>query len=277
MPTYMDIHDIPGATPEDVAKAHLLDQHVQSKHGVEYLKYWINPKSGKVFCLCHAPSAEAADAVHNEAHGLRAARIMEVTPDLEEAFMGASEIDQGGAVVFPDTGERDSGTRTILFTDIVGSTSMTQTLGDDAAMEFLAVHDGIVREAIAANGGREVKHTGDGIMAAFASAASAVRAASAVHDNLARHNSKHPANPLTVRIGIASGEPVEKEKDLFGATVQLASRLCAHAEPGQTLLSNTVAELCLGKSLPLKEVGPVTLKGFDNPVQVHRVTGNCSG
>lgn len=272
MPTYMDIHDLPGATPEDVAKAHLLDQHVQSKHGVEYIKYWINPKSGKVFCLCHAPNAEAADAVHRESHGLRAARIMEVTDDLADAFMGAAEVDSGGAVLLPSSRERDSGTRTILFTDIVGSTDMTQALGDEAAMEILAVHDGIVRAALAENHGREIKHTGDGIMAAFASAAAAVRAATTMQENLARYSKDNPGRALRVRIGIASGEPIEKHNDLFGATVQLAARLCAHAEPDQILLSNAVAELCLGKALPLKELGHVTLKGFDQPVHVHCVT-----
>jgi class 3 adenylate cyclase len=72
-----------------------------------------------------------------------------------------------------------------------------------------------------------------------------------------------------VRIGIAAGEPIEHHNDLFGSTVQLAARLCARAEPEQVLVSNTVAELCIGKSLPLRDVGQVTLKGFDQPVRAH--------
>src|ERR1051326_6352582 len=175
MPMYMDIHDVPGVTADGVAKAHVLDQHVQAKHGVEYVKYWLNEKQGKIFCLCHAPSADAADAVHREAHGQAAARIMEVTPELAEAFMGAAETDSGGAVLLPGNSERDTGTRTVLFTDIVGSTSMTQRLGDEMALKLLKVHDGIVRAALATNSGRELKHTGDGIMAVFHSAAGAVR------------------------------------------------------------------------------------------------------
>ena len=118
MPMYMDIHELPGVTLDDVAKAHVMDQHVQAPHGVEYIKYWVNQKQGKVFCLCHAPDAKAADAVHREAHGLAAARIMEVTPEIADAFMGAAEVDGAGAVLLPGNTEHDSGTRTILFTDI---------------------------------------------------------------------------------------------------------------------------------------------------------------
>src|SRR5262245_49728642 len=67
MPTYMDIHELPGVTPEAVAEAHLQDMKVQSKYGVTYHKYWINQRKGKIYCFCEAPSAEAADAVHREA------------------------------------------------------------------------------------------------------------------------------------------------------------------------------------------------------------------
>jgi class 3 adenylate cyclase len=67
-----------------------------------------------------------------------------------------------------------------------------------------------------------------------------------------------PVKTLKVRIGVAAGEPVEREHDLFGATVQLAARLCSHAQPEQILVSNVVAELCLGKSLPFKDLGDVS-------------------
>src|SRR5262249_16345566 len=81
MPTYLDIHDLPGAvTAEDLAKAHNANQQVQGKDGVEYHKYWVNRKNGKLFCMCTAPSAEAAAAVHQEAHGMTALKIIEVMP-----------------------------------------------------------------------------------------------------------------------------------------------------------------------------------------------------
>ena len=272
MPMYMDIHDVPGVTPDDVAKAHLKDLAVQGRHGVEYIKYWVNTKQGKIFCLCTAPSAHAADAVHREAHGLAAARIIEVTPDLADAFMGAAEVDEGGAALLPGNSERDPGTRTVFFTDMVESTSMTQRFGDEAALAMIEIHDRIVRHALAAASGREVKHTGDGIMAVFVSAASAIRCAIAVQQNLLQYRNDNPDRPIKVRIGIAAGEPIEHHNDLFGSTVQLAARLCAHADPEQILVSNAVAELCLGKALPFLDLGHVALKGFENPVRVHALS-----
>jgi len=267
----MDIHEVPGVTPEDVAKAHLEDVKIQAKHNVEYIKYWVNQKQGKIYCLCTAPSAKAADAVHREAHGLTAAKILKVTPELAEAFMGAAEIDTAGAALLPGDTLRDPGTRTVLFTDIVGSTSMTQQLGDEIALALLEVHDRIVRSALTATSGREIKHTGDGIMAVFVSAASAIRCGIHVQRSLSEHRSENPDHPLLVRIGVAAGEPIEHHNDLFGSTVQLAARLCAHAEPEQILVSNAVAELCIGKALPFHDLGQVALKGFDQPVHVHRV------
>ncbi|PYQ35120.1 MAG: DUF4242 domain-containing protein [Acidobacteria bacterium] len=79
MPLYMDTHEkVEGLTPEAVAGAHAKDVQVQGKHGVRYLKYWFNEKNGRVHCLCEAPSQEAAEAVHREAHGLVADEIVEV-------------------------------------------------------------------------------------------------------------------------------------------------------------------------------------------------------
>jgi class 3 adenylate cyclase len=272
MPSYMDIHEISGGvTPEDVAKAHAQDVEVQSKYGVSYHKYWVNEKEGKIFCLCHAPNEEAAAQVHREAHGLVAEKIIQVDPNVADLFLGGSEVNPAGAVILPgaDSNARDPGLRTILFTDIVDSTPMTHQIGDEAAMELVDVHDRIVREALTALGGREVKHTGDGIMASFFSAAAAVKCASRIQREIVNHARENKDRPIQLRIGVAAGEPVERHNDLFGCTVQLAARLCAQAQPEQILVSSAVAELCVGKTLPFQEVGEVTLKGFDAPVRAH--------
>ncbi len=273
MPLYMDIHEIHGATTEEVAKAHAADLETQRKYGVEYLKYWFNESRGKVFCLVHAPSSEAATSVHREAHGLVAEKIIEVEPELVEGFLGGGEANPSGAVLIPGGAgnERDPGIRTVLFTDIVGSTTLTQRVGDDAAMFLLRVHDTIVRDALTASGGREVKHTGDGIMASFVSAAAAVRCATRIQRGLAQYEQGHTEYPIKVRIGAAAGEPVEHQHDLFGSTVQLAARLCSHAQPEQILVSNVIAELCIGKGLPFQDLGEVSLKGFARPIRVHAV------
>src|SRR6266571_1607129 len=274
MPTYMDIHEIPGGvTAEDVAKAHAQDVEVQGKYGVSYHKYWVNEKAGKIFCLCHAPNAEAAGQVHREAHGLVAEKIIQVEPDVADLFFGGTEVNAAGAAVLPGAGAnaRDPGIRTILFTDIVDSTPITHQIGDEAAMEFLEVHDRIVRDALAAVGGREIKHTGDGIMASFFSAAAAVKCAARIQRDVASHRQEKKDRPIQLRIGVAAGEPVERHNDLFGCTVQLAARLCSQAKPEQILVSSAVAELCVGKTLPFQEVGEVSLKGFDTPVRAHAV------
>ena len=79
MPLFMDVHDkIEGLTAEAVAGAHLKDLEVQAAHGVKYLKYWFDERTGKVFCLVEAPNKEAAATVHRKAHGLVADAIFEV-------------------------------------------------------------------------------------------------------------------------------------------------------------------------------------------------------
>lgn len=80
MPLFMDVHEkLPaGATAKDVAEAHKADLRVQDKYGVKYIRYWVDEKSGKVFCLAEAPTADAAIKVHKEAHGLVADRVFPV-------------------------------------------------------------------------------------------------------------------------------------------------------------------------------------------------------
>jgi len=271
MPLYMDIHDVPGGvSAEDVAKAHAEDVKIEDKYGVHYHKYWVNEKAGKIFCLCHAPDAEAATQVHREAHGMVADKIIEIQPELAEGFLGGVEVNEAGAALVPGaTNERDPGIRTVLFTDIVDSTTLTQSLGDEAALAMLGVHDTIVRDALSALGGREVKHTGDGIMASFVSTAGAVRCAIQIQRELDKHAQANPERPLKVRVGAAAGEPVEQHNDLFGSTVQLAARLCGHAQPEQILVTNAIAELCIGKGLRFEDLGEVVLKGFGYPVRAH--------
>src|SRR6266487_5418712 len=201
MPLYMYSHELPeGTTAEDIAKAHAKDVETQRKYGVEYRKYWVNENGRKVFCLAHAPNAEAAACVHREAHGLVAEKIIEVEPDVAEVFLGGTETNPAGAVLMPGgaADERDPGIRTVLFTDVVNSTTLTQSLGDEEALAILGVHDTIVRDALSALGGREVKHTGDGIMASFVSAAGAVRCAIQIQRELDKHAQTNPEAPLKV-------------------------------------------------------------------------------
>jgi len=259
---------VAGATPEEIADAHVQDLAVQDSYGVSYVKYWLNEARGKVFCLCRAPNAAAAAQVHREAHGLVAERIVEVDPDLAEGMLGGGMVAPSGAATLGPGGTLDPGVRTILFTDIVGSTELTQRLGDRAAMDIVDLHDRLVREALGRTRGREVKHTGDGLMSVFVSADDAIHCALAVHAAL-REAAHHTVEPVRIRVGAAAGEPIERNGDFFGSTVQLAARLCVQADPGQTLVSSSVAELCA--SHRFTDVGELALKGFPQPVRAHAV------
>ena len=265
MPLFMDIHELHGADAKAVAEAHAADVALQAKYGVEYVKYWFNADRGKVFCLCHAPSAEAADRVHREAHGLVAERIIEVTPDLAEAFLGDGEAAAAGDVRIGTDERPDTGIRTVLFTDIVESTSLTQRIGDHAAMDIIGFHDTVVRNALSVTQGREVKHTGDGIMASFSVADAAVVCAARIQTDLVAQAFERGGMKLRVRIGAAAGEPVERHHDLFGSTVQLAARLCSAAEPDEVLVSASVIQLCERKDLAFLDRGSIALKGFEHP------------
>jgi class 3 adenylate cyclase len=273
MPLFMDMHDLPGVTADDVAKAHEADQKTQDRLGVKYVKYWFNQDTGKVFCLAHAPSMEAAVQVHRDAHGLVAKNIVEVQSSDVAGFLGAvPDQDVGPAThTEPDGARFDGGFRTVMFTDIEGSTATTQRLGDDGAMVLVKQHDAIVRGALLACNGTEVKHTGDGIMAAFRSASQAIASAIQIQKALDDYRRSHPAEPIGVRIGLSAGEPIEESSDLFGATVQLAARVCSHAEPSQILVTNVVAELCVGKGYRFQPQGKIPLKGFDAPPSLHLV------
>jgi class 3 adenylate cyclase/pimeloyl-ACP methyl ester carboxylesterase len=160
---------------------------------------------------------------------------------------------------------------TLLFTDMEGSTTLTERLGDAQAQELVRAHNTIVRGALAAHGGREVKHTGDGIMASFAATSSALECAVAIQRTLAGHNHEQAGLPIRVRIGVNTGEPVQEEDDLFGTAVQLARRICDLAEPGQIVVSNVVRELVAGKGFLFGDRGEVALRGFEDPVRVYEL------
>ena len=160
---------------------------------------------------------------------------------------------------------------TILFTDMVSSTALTQQLGDAGAQEVRRAHNDIVRAALRANGGSEIKHTGDGIMASFSTASGALECAIAIQRGVAAHKETNPDSPLAVYVGLNAGEPIAEEDDLFGTSINLAARICDHAEPGQILAANVVRELAAGKDFLFADIGETELRGFEDPVKLWEV------
>jgi class 3 adenylate cyclase len=269
MPIFMDRHDVWETTAADVAEAHRKDLEIQDRYGVKFLTYWFDQSRGTIFCLVDAPNKEAAQCVHREAHGQVAGEVMEVPLAAVEAFLGRirDPAPQAGQTEDQQPGSHlDSGHRAILFTDIVGSTEMTARLGDRMATELIRAHDSIVRRCLAACEGREVKHTGDGIMAALPDSQRGVDCAIRIQREF-RHYNQHSQEPIHVRIGLDSGEPVEDSNDLFGATVQLAARLCTEAAADQILVSDTVRREH-GDGGLFKSAEQRQLKGFVAPVSV---------
>jgi len=160
----------------------------------------------------------------------------------------------------------------VMFTDIVGSTEFTQIHGDAKHYEMVQAHDRIVRAALQEFTGREIKHTGDGIMAAFDDAGLGVHAAQRVQREIRAHRDVNPDIGMLLRIGLAAGEPIKAGDDLFGSTVQLAARVCALATGDQIVVTDPVREICETNGVVFADLGEQTLKGFKQPVRVHAVS-----
>jgi class 3 adenylate cyclase len=270
MPIYLDRHYVQGATRHAVANAHEKDLQIQHKHGLQFLTYWFDETRSTAFCLVNAPSKEAVSTAHNEAHGLVPSEILEVDPNIIESFLGRIN-DPAPVPEKPDEVPIDSAFRTIMFTDLKDSTLMTTMFGDAKALHLLHVHNLLIRDALKNHRGREVKHTGDGIMASFASATDAVQCAISIQRGFTGHNIAQPDTPMYVRIGMSAGEPIEEHGDVFGKTVQLAARICAHAEPGQIVLDQSVKDAIVNADLSLSTLGEVIPKGFNQSVRLYQV------
>jgi class 3 adenylate cyclase/pimeloyl-ACP methyl ester carboxylesterase len=213
------------------------------------------------------------------AAGIRGARFLPlegnthgVRPeDAEQYARAIREIDSFLGVQAPGEQDARGSLQTILFTDLEGSTAMQTRLGDEAAREVLRAHDGAVRESVQAHQGRVIKHTGDGIMATFSSAAQAVRAALDIRGRIDGYNTGQPNEPLLVRFGLNAGEPIDEDGDLFGIAVTLAARLGNAGAPGQVVCSNVVRELLAGKGFSFETLSEAKLKGIEGPVSLYAV------
>ena len=165
--------------------------------------------------------------------------------------------------------------RTILFTDVEGSSILTDRLGDARAREILRDHERMVRRALTEHSGSEVKTMGDGFMASFTSASGALECAIALQRELSVHNDSAD-ELLRLRVGLNAGEPISEDdpdgrSDLFGTTVIEAARITSIAEGGEILVSNVVRELTKGKKFLFADRGETSLRGFEDPVRLFEV------
>jgi class 3 adenylate cyclase len=176
---------------------------------------------------------------------------------------------RAGSEQAPTTG---SPFRTVLFTDLADHTAMMQRLGDQKGREVLREHERITREVLARHGGAEVKAMGDGFMASFGSAQSALGCAIGLQQAFAVSGVLAGHEEVRLHIGVNAGEPIEEEDDLFGASVILASRVASKARGGQILVTNVVRELVAGKGFVFADAGEFEMKGFEEPVRLYEVS-----
>jgi class 3 adenylate cyclase len=162
-------------------------------------------------------------------------------------------------------------TATFMFTDLVGSTATASRLGPEATDELRKAHFAVLRSAVAATGGVEVKTTGDGLMLMFSSPSRALSCAAAIQQGIDRHNQRG-AERLEVRIGLSMGEATEEDDDYYGDCVVEAARLCDKAAGGQ-ILTTTVLRALVGRNSTheFASVGELELKGIPDPVPVVEV------
>jgi adenylate cyclase len=209
---------------------------------------------------------------------IRGARFVPLEGDIHVLVLGDVEpivtaigdflAGQEGASVRKRASE---GLQTIVFTDIVSSTELTQKLGDAGFQELLRAHNQAVRSGLGLMGGTEIKHTGDGIMASFPSASRAITWAIGMQEAVAARNAVEPANPIAVKVGLNAGEPLAEDGDIFGTAVQMARRICDSAGPGQILASDVVRQLAAGKGIEFRDLGKAELKGYAEAVQLYEI------
>ena len=196
MPLFMDRHDLPEVTASQVAQAHLADLDAEARFGVHFLAYWFDAAHGEAFCLADAPKAESLAAVHRSTHGLIPNEIISVSENDVLRFLG--RMNESGTETQPA-----NPFRTILFTDLEGSTTILDSVGQAAYMVLLTEHDLIIRRALVTWRGREVKHTGDGIMASFDDVANSLECALAIEGGFGHG----PRRPPRRSCGCGSASP----------------------------------------------------------------------
>jgi DNA-binding NarL/FixJ family response regulator/class 3 adenylate cyclase len=156
---------------------------------------------------------------------------------------------------------------TVLFTDLVGSASLFERHGDEAADAVRREHFDALRRAVAEHGGREVKSLGDGLMVAFPSAVSALRCAVEMQRAMAAAEGE-----LELRVGLDAGEPLTEGDDLYGMPVIVASRLCDAAGAGEILASEIVCKIAGPRvSEVIHPVGALKLRGTGERVAAAQV------
>ena len=259
MPIYMDVHIVPGVKARDVAEAHKKDLLHQQEYGCRAMTYWVDEKRETIFCLVEAPEKHAVEEMHRKAHGLIPHKIIEVSSNIVESFLG--RIYDPEEVQTSDEGLKvfsDPSFRILVVTKMTDPVLLQHKLGTDKANELLNQHNNVIRKNLGQYEGNEVEHGGTGFIISFTSAAKAVSCALAIQKDMHSLN----ADAIGFKIAINAGEPIEKSNKLFGDTIQLADYLCAISSHTRVAIACSVQQL-LSKDLSNKGNNFLCLTPYD--------------
>jgi AraC-like DNA-binding protein len=240
MPIYMDIHQVPGIEAIDAAKAHQMDMQIQHQYHCKCMTYWIDEPRGVVFCLIEGPDKAVVEEMHKNSHGLIPNKIIEVSDELVESFLG--RIHDPGDTVISDNGLKvfsESAFRILLVTEMMDPVLLRNELGAVKANELLNKQNTIIRKELSLQGGREVEYAGSGFIASFSSAVKAITCALEIQKYL----SKTERKTTGFKMAVNAGEPVSKSDKLFGDTIQAARRLCTVTRHDKIIITSVVKEL----------------------------------
>jgi AraC-like DNA-binding protein len=277
MPIYMDVHYVPGIEARDVAEAHQKDVMIQKDHSCKTMTYWIDEARGVAFCLIEAPHPSMVEEMHRQAHGLMPHKILEVSNELVESFLGRihdpeeATLSADGLKVF-----HDPAFRILLVAETSDPVLLQHALGVQQANELLGRQNNLIRKHAAAHGGRlvqhsgssrpgqhpdigrqaqhpgtsrqaqhpgtsrQAQHSGSSLIVSFSSAAAAVACALGIQQEAMTGEQ----NGTGVRIAVSAGQPVATSNDLFGDTIELSARLCRWFSTGSKVaISSAVKDL----------------------------------
>jgi DNA-binding CsgD family transcriptional regulator/class 3 adenylate cyclase len=229
---------------------------VQEKYGVRYLTYWYQRGKPTSFCLIDAPSVESASAVHREAHGRIASQIIEVERSSVDAFLGP--------IREPARGQ--------AWEDVSWRTVVCIALGEEMLSPSSRQDSRRVRSSIQTRGGHELASGEGKIVSRYASTPAALECALAVQQSFAPLASVFTERSVEARIGIHRSEPVTQYLELFGEAMEVASRLCDRALPGEVLVTSDVRDASANDGFQFTEWGEVPIEGGEE-AQVFRLLG----
>ncbi len=259
MPIYMDIHHVPGVEAIDLAEAHRKDMLIQEEYQCKCMTYWVDVARGVAFCLIEAPDKTTVEEIHRKSHGLVPNKVIEVKNELVESFLGRindpedAAITNNGLKVF-----NDPALRIILVTDMIDPVLLRHQLSAEKANRLLNSQYSSIRKKIFTYGGREVQHTGHGLIVSFSSAGDAVACALEILPDLSAED-----RSLTgLKIAITAGEPVAKSEKLFGDAIQQAKSLCTIAG-SEVAVSSWVKDLLSADFLQKVQNKVMTLSPVD--------------